>query len=584
MRALLRRRPPRGSAPLRVGDLSLNADTHEVARGERAIDLTQREFELLEYLMRNERIVISRQRLLDEVWGYDPFSTTNTIEVFVSNLRRKLEADGEPRLLHTIRGAGYVLRALRATGRPRARRRPARRGRSSPSPRRAPLGGLRPAPHPHPPGRRLGAAHLRDPLRLRADRRLAHRAPHPLGLQPRSRRLRGRPRGPAADRREQRNSARATLVVHPNLDEYAAPDHAAIRFSPAPDRDRAHRQRPRTRRTARARTSPVSPVGRTSMATASNPREAAAASAGTVVIQYARPLSDVQATIARVELLLVLGTLAGTGLALLAGAMIARRAMQPDRDAHHHRRRDRPHPRLQRQPCPSPRPTTRSPSSPAPCRGCCARSTTPTPKPRRCSSASAASSPTPPTSCAPRSPPCSPTSSCWPNPCAAIRATPRARRCAPPGACAGSSPTCCCSPAPTSAASYPAEPVDLAQIALDAAAELGPLSGEHELSIDAGPAIVQGDHDELLRLTLNLIENALRHTPPGTAIRVSTPAPRGAGRPARRRRRRPRRVPRAGPHPVRALRPRRRRSRRLVRPGARDRPCRRRLPRRLGHA
>src|SRR5208283_5449646 len=106
-----RRRPPRGSAPMRVGDLSLNADTHEVARGERQIELTQREFELLEYLMRNERIVISRQRLLDEVWGYDPFSTTNTIEVFVSNLRRKLEAEEEPRLLHTIRGAGYVLRA-----------------------------------------------------------------------------------------------------------------------------------------------------------------------------------------------------------------------------------------------------------------------------------------------------------------------------------------------------------------------------------------------------------------------------------------------------------------------------------------
>jgi DNA-binding response OmpR family regulator len=110
LRALLRRRPPRGSAPLVVGDLRLNPDTHEVVRAERAIDLTQREFELLEYLMRNERIVVSRQRLLDEVWGYDPFSITNTIEVFVSNLRRKLEADGEPRLLHTIRGAGYVLR------------------------------------------------------------------------------------------------------------------------------------------------------------------------------------------------------------------------------------------------------------------------------------------------------------------------------------------------------------------------------------------------------------------------------------------------------------------------------------------
>jgi two-component system, OmpR family, response regulator MprA len=111
MRALLRRRPPRGAASLTVADLSLNPDTHEVSRGEREIELTQREFELLEYLMRNERIVVPRQRLLEEVWGYDPFATTNTIEVFVSNLRRKLEAGGEARLLHTIRGAGYVLRA-----------------------------------------------------------------------------------------------------------------------------------------------------------------------------------------------------------------------------------------------------------------------------------------------------------------------------------------------------------------------------------------------------------------------------------------------------------------------------------------
>ncbi len=111
LRALLRRRPPRGSASVVVADLSLNPDTHEVRRAEREIELTQREFELLEYLMRNERIVVPRQRLLEEVWGYDPFATTNTIEVFVSNLRRKLERGGEPRLLHTIRGAGYVLRA-----------------------------------------------------------------------------------------------------------------------------------------------------------------------------------------------------------------------------------------------------------------------------------------------------------------------------------------------------------------------------------------------------------------------------------------------------------------------------------------
>ena len=111
LRALLRRRPPRGSASVVVGDLSLNPDTHEVKRSDRDVELTQREFELLEYLMRNERIVVPRQRLLEEVWGYDPFATTNTIEVFVSNLRRKLEAGGEVRLLHTIRGAGYVLRA-----------------------------------------------------------------------------------------------------------------------------------------------------------------------------------------------------------------------------------------------------------------------------------------------------------------------------------------------------------------------------------------------------------------------------------------------------------------------------------------
>ncbi|MFL5893740.1 MAG: response regulator transcription factor [Thermoleophilaceae bacterium] len=111
MRALLRRRPPRGSAFLTVGDLRLNPDTREVLRGERSIQLTAREFELLEYLMRNERLVVSRQALLDDVWGYDAFAETNTVDVFISNLRRKLEDGGEPRLLHTIRGAGYVLRA-----------------------------------------------------------------------------------------------------------------------------------------------------------------------------------------------------------------------------------------------------------------------------------------------------------------------------------------------------------------------------------------------------------------------------------------------------------------------------------------
>ncbi|HSS33756.1 MAG TPA: response regulator transcription factor [Solirubrobacterales bacterium] len=110
IRALLRRRPPRGAASLEVGDLQLNPDTREVSRGDREIELTNREFELLEFLMRNERLVVSRERLLDEVWGYDPMAATNTIDVFISNLRRKLEAGEEPRLLHTKRGAGYVLK------------------------------------------------------------------------------------------------------------------------------------------------------------------------------------------------------------------------------------------------------------------------------------------------------------------------------------------------------------------------------------------------------------------------------------------------------------------------------------------
>ena len=110
LRAMLRRRPPRGSAFLTSGDIRLNPATREVFRGDRALDLTSREFELLEHMVRNERLVVSRQNLLDEVWDYHPYAETNTVDVFVSNLRRKLEEGGEPRVLHTVRGAGYVLR------------------------------------------------------------------------------------------------------------------------------------------------------------------------------------------------------------------------------------------------------------------------------------------------------------------------------------------------------------------------------------------------------------------------------------------------------------------------------------------
>ena len=111
VRALLRRRPPRGSAALSVADLVLKPDSREARRGDRLIELTNREFELLEYLAVNKGIVVSKQRLLEDVWGYDPLDETNTVDVFISNLRRKLEAGGEQRLLHTKRGAGYILQA-----------------------------------------------------------------------------------------------------------------------------------------------------------------------------------------------------------------------------------------------------------------------------------------------------------------------------------------------------------------------------------------------------------------------------------------------------------------------------------------
>lgn len=110
VRALLRRRPPRGQAMLQIADLTLNPDTREVTRGRRQVELTNREFELLHYLLENKRLLVSRQQLLEDVWGYDPLDQTNTVDVFISNLRRKLEQGGEERILFTKRGAGYLLK------------------------------------------------------------------------------------------------------------------------------------------------------------------------------------------------------------------------------------------------------------------------------------------------------------------------------------------------------------------------------------------------------------------------------------------------------------------------------------------
>ncbi|WP_430331356.1 response regulator transcription factor [Rhodococcus sp. ACT016] len=113
LRALLRRAAPapgEESETMQFEDLTLDPVTREVTRGGRSISLTRTEFALLEMLMANPRRVLSRSRILEEVWGYDFPTSGNALEVYVGYLRRKTEADGEPRLIHTVRGVGYVLR------------------------------------------------------------------------------------------------------------------------------------------------------------------------------------------------------------------------------------------------------------------------------------------------------------------------------------------------------------------------------------------------------------------------------------------------------------------------------------------
>jgi two-component system, OmpR family, response regulator MprA len=111
VRALLRRTVATpAEAILKFADVVLDLQTMEVRRGKRELELTRTEFRLLELFMRNPRVVLSRSRIFEEVWGYDFGASSNALEVYVSYLRRKLEADGEPRLIHTVRGVGYTLR------------------------------------------------------------------------------------------------------------------------------------------------------------------------------------------------------------------------------------------------------------------------------------------------------------------------------------------------------------------------------------------------------------------------------------------------------------------------------------------
>jgi two-component system response regulator MprA len=110
IRALLRRQAPRARKVLRYADLTMDLGTREVLRGELPVALTPKEFDLLQHLLRNPRQVLTRDRILDAVWGYDFGATSNSVDVYVGYLRQKLEADGRPRLIQTIRGVGYALR------------------------------------------------------------------------------------------------------------------------------------------------------------------------------------------------------------------------------------------------------------------------------------------------------------------------------------------------------------------------------------------------------------------------------------------------------------------------------------------
>jgi two-component system response regulator MprA len=110
IRALLRRAGPGEPEILKFSNLTLDTGTRQIHRGESLIELTSKEFDLLELFMRHPRKVLTRETIYDRVWGYDFGGESNIIEVYIRYLRQKLEAVGEPRLLHTVRGVGYVLR------------------------------------------------------------------------------------------------------------------------------------------------------------------------------------------------------------------------------------------------------------------------------------------------------------------------------------------------------------------------------------------------------------------------------------------------------------------------------------------
>src|SRR5215510_15011247 len=110
VRALLRRRAPTQPLILTLADLSLDPVTHQVTRAGKKIDLTAKEFSLLEFFLRNPGRILSRALIAQHVWGVDFDTFTNVIDVYVKYLRKKIDSDFEPKLIHTVRGAGYVMK------------------------------------------------------------------------------------------------------------------------------------------------------------------------------------------------------------------------------------------------------------------------------------------------------------------------------------------------------------------------------------------------------------------------------------------------------------------------------------------
>lgn len=115
VRALLRRRQPAAMLMLKVADLTLDPITRAVKRGERRVDLTQKEFALLDYLMRHAGQVVTRTMIAEQVWGFNWDRLTNVIDVYINHLRNKIEVASESRLIHAVRGAGYVIRETDST-------------------------------------------------------------------------------------------------------------------------------------------------------------------------------------------------------------------------------------------------------------------------------------------------------------------------------------------------------------------------------------------------------------------------------------------------------------------------------------